>query len=41
MSDFYAFAGEHPILTLLLASMVVGAVVRLVPWSKRPSAGDE
>jgi hypothetical protein len=35
VSEFYAFAGEHPILTFLLAGMVVSAIVRLIPWSKR------
>lgn len=41
MSDFYAFASDNPILTLFLVSMLVGAVIRLVPWSKRPSTDDE
>jgi hypothetical protein len=35
MSDFYGFAGEHPVLTFLLAGMMVRAFIRLVPWSKR------
>jgi hypothetical protein len=35
MKDFYEFAGAHPILTFLLLGMVIRAVVRLIPWSKK------
>jgi len=35
MSEFYKFAGDHPILTFALASVIVGAVVRVIPWSKK------
>ena len=35
MREFYDFAGGHPFLTLILASMILGTVVRLIPWSKK------
>lgn len=34
MNDFFKFAGEHPILTVVLACIVLGTLVKLVPWSK-------
>jgi hypothetical protein len=34
MSEFYKFAGEHPILTVILAILFVSLVAKLVPWSK-------
>jgi hypothetical protein len=45
MADFYAFAGEHPILTFLLAGMAVSTLLKLavstllklIPWSRRES----
>jgi hypothetical protein len=35
MKQFLDFAGDHPIVTILLASMVLGTVVKLIPWSKK------
>lgn len=35
MSEFYKFAGEHPLLVILLAFILVGFAVRIIPWSKR------
>lgn len=40
MSEFYAFAGEHPVLTVVLASMLLSAVVKLLPWSRRDRGED-
>ncbi len=41
MQEFYTFAGAHPILVFLLASMLVSAIIRLVPWSKRRDPEDD
>lgn len=40
MKEFFDFAGEHPILTFFLAAMIIGAVIRLVPWSKKADPDD-
>jgi hypothetical protein len=34
MSEVLAWMGEHPILTLFLASMTLGAIVKIIPWSR-------
>lgn len=38
MSEFYAFAGEHPFLTLFLAYLAAWAVANFRPFAKKESA---
>lgn len=35
MNKVLEFMGEHPILTIIVGSMLLGTLVKLVPWAKR------
>ena len=35
MDKILGFIGEHPIVSIILGSMLLVTIVRLVPWSKR------
>lgn len=39
MHELLAFLQENPILSLILASMILGTLVKLAPW--RRGGGDE
>jgi hypothetical protein len=35
MDKVLSFMGEHPFLTVIVGSMILGTLVKLVPWAKR------
>lgn len=35
MDKVLGFIGEHPIVSIIIGSMLLGSIVKLVPWSRR------